>query len=205
MKIDYKRELSALYRPAAQKIVEVDVPEMSFLMVDGQGSPGASESFAEAIEALFSVAYTLKFMVKNETHGIDYVVMPLEGLWWANDMSAFVQGDRDNWKWTLLIMQPDIVSEGLVEKAISRVRKKKAPAGLARVRFERFKEGKAAQCLHVGSFADEGPAVEALHEFISASGRQLSGKHHEIYLSDFRRTSPEKLRTVIRQPFSERT
>jgi hypothetical protein len=134
--------------------------------------------------------------------GVDYGVMPLEGLWWADDMSAFISGNKDSWQWTLMLMQPDMIAGEMIDEAIAQVRKKRNPQALADLRFERFEEGKSAQTLHVGSFADEGPAVRAVHDFISDHGYALSGKHHEIYLSDFRKTAPERLRTIVRQPFS---
>jgi len=201
-KIDLKKGLRAFYGPSAKEVVAVDVPSMNFLMIDGQGSPGDSLEYQEALAALFPVAYTLKFAVKKSETGIDFGVMPLEGLWWADDMNDFVAGNRDRWKWTLMIMQPDLVSAAMVDSAIDEVRSKKNPPGLDRVRFEPFAEGPAAQILHIGPFTDEGPAIEEVHRFIEDSGRSLSGKHHEIYLSDIRRARPERLRTVIRQPFS---
>lgn len=198
-KIDYKKTFGALYKPPASKIVEVDVPPMQYLMADGRGSPG-SPGYTATLEALFPVAYTLKFMAKKL--GVDYAVMPLEGLWWAEDMSAFVSRNKDAWQWTLLLMQPDVISGDMVEDAVAQVRKKKNPQALSDVRFERYAEGKAAQTLYVGSFADEGPTVQAIHDFIDERDYRLAGKHHEIYLSDFRKTAPEKLRTVIRQPYT---
>jgi hypothetical protein len=201
-KIDYKKTLQEFYRPSANKVVEVDPPPMNFLMLDGQGDPGTSQEFQEALESLYPVAYTLKFMVKKGSLEIDYGVLPLEALWWADDMTDFVKGNRDRWKWTLLIMQPDMITNEMVEKAIAQVRKKKNPVSLAKLRFEGFREGKAAQIMHIGSFENEGPTVQRLHRFIEDSGSRLSGKHHEIYLNDPRRTAPEKLKTVIRQPYT---
>ena len=201
-KIDYKKTLKAFYGPSAKKVVEVDLPTMNFLMIDGKGNPGTSEEFAQAVEVLYPVCYTLKFMVKKGKAGIDYGVLPLEGLWWADDMSDFVSGNKDRWKWTLMIMQPDLVSSEMVEQAILQVREKKNPAGLSKLRFESFHEGRSAQTLHIGSFDEEGPTIIRVHQFIEEAGYRLSGKHHEIYLNDPRRTAPERLKTVIRQPFS---
>lgn len=198
-KIDYKKELKHLYKPSAKKVVEVDVPEMHFLMIDGQGAPGC-DAFCHAIEALYSVSYTLKFMIKKGPTTVDYGVLPLEGLWWAEEMDDFVNGNKDNWQWTLMIMQPELVSAELVAEAIEQVKEKKKLAAVSKLRFAPFIEGKCAQTLHIGPFANEGPTIEAVHDFIHQSGRQLTGKHHEIYLSDFRRTKPENLKTVIRQP-----
>ncbi len=199
-KVDLKKELRHLYNPSAKEVVEVDVPAMNYLMIDGTGDPNTSQSFREAIEALYALAYTLKFMVKKGAQAVDYVVMPLEGLWWADDMANFSTTDKSNWKWTAMIMQPDCVTPAMVDTAITEVRKKKNPPALGLVRFIAFHEGRAAQIMHVGPFSAEGPTIEKVHQFIRERGCALAGKHHEIYLSDMRRTAPEKWKTVIRQP-----
>ncbi len=201
-KIDYKKELKHLYRPSAKKVEAVQVPEMNFLMIDGEGDPGTAQSFQDAIEVLYPLSYTLKFMIKRGPIAIDYGVMPLEGLWWSDDMSDFTTGNKAGWKWTLMIMQPELITKEMVVDAIDQVRKKKNPVALSRVRYEAFAEGKAAQTLHIGPFSEEGPTVERVHSFIEDSGSKRKGKHHEIYLSDIRRTAPEKLKTIIRQPMS---
>lgn len=200
-KIDYKKQLRELYKPRAKKVVEINVPKMNFLMVDGKGAPGTSDH-VDAIEALYSVSYTLKFMIKKGEIGIDYGVLPLEGLWWADDMSDFVEGNKSNWIWTMMIMQPDLVTETLARSAIHQVQEKKTLPAIGKVRFEGFVEGLCAQTLHVGPFAEEGPTVEKVHAFIRESGHSLTGKHHEIYLSDIRRAAPENLKTIIRQPMN---
>lgn len=201
-KIDYKKQLKNLYAPSTKEIVRVDVPEMNFLMIDGEGDPNTAQSFSDAIEALSSVSYTLKFMVKKGHLSIDYGVMLLEALWWADDMSAFSSGKKDDWKWTVMIMQPEFITGEMVKEATEAVAKKKKPVALPLLRFETFKEGKAAQTLFVGPFSEEGPTIEKVHQFISENGGQLVGKHHEIYLSDPRRTAQEKWKTIIRQPMS---
>ncbi len=198
-KIDFKKERKDLYQPSAKDVTVVDVPAMNFLMIDGCGDPGSSKEFEGAMEALYPLAYTLKFMSKLGPDGVDYVVPPLEGLWWADDMNAFVEGRRDEWKWTLMIMQPDFITEAMFKEAVEAVRKKKSPAFLEAVRFERFEEGPAAQILHLGPFSEEGPSVTRVHGKIDELGREFALKHHEIYLSDPRRGAPEKQRTVIRQ------
>ncbi|MGD9489731.1 MAG: GyrI-like domain-containing protein [Calditrichaceae bacterium] len=199
-KIDFKKKLKHLYRPSAKKVEIIDVPEMHFLMVDGAGDPNTSKSFSDAIEALFPLAYTLKFMVKNSDMDIDYGVLPLEALWWADDMSVFVSGNRDAWKWTVMIMQPEFITHKMVEIATSEVKSKKNPVSLPLVRFDSFHEGEAAQIMHFGPFSEEGPTIEMVHLFIENVGRQRRGKHHEIYLSDIRRSVPEKWKTIVRQP-----
>ena len=201
-KIDYKKQLKHLYKPSVTKVEIVEVPKMNFLMVDGEGDPNKAKSFSDAIEALYPVSYTLKFMVKKGEMGIDYGVMPLEGLWWADDMSAFTSGNKDAWKWTVMIMQPKFITPKMVEAAIAEVKKRKNPVALPLVRFETFHEGKAAQIMHIGPFSEEGPTIEKVHAFIEAQGSQRVGKHHEIYLSDIRRASPEKWKTIVRQPMS---
>lgn len=201
-KIDFKKELKELYRPSAKKIVTIDVPEMNFIMIDGKGDPNNSAEYQDAVEALFSVSYTLKFMIKRGEIEIDYGVMPLEGLWWADDMSSFVDGKKDDWKWTSMIMQPEFVTKAMFQEASEQVIKKKGLKAVPKLRFDSYKEGVCAQVLHIGPFSEEGPTIQKLHEYIEEKGFRNSGKHHEIYLSDFRRTAPEKLKTVIRQPMA---
>lgn len=200
--IDFKKQLKHLYGPSATKVGIVDVPQMNFLMVDGEGDPNTSKAFSDAIEALYPLSYTLKFMIKKGEMGIDYGVLPLEALWWADDMSAFSSGNKDAWKWTLMVMQPEFVTPTMVAQAMAEVARKKKPISLPLVRFEAFQEGKAAQIMHIGPFSEEGPTIEKVHEFIEANGGRRTGKHHEIYLTDIRRTAPEKWKTIVRQPMS---
>jgi len=201
-KIDFKKELKHLYSPSAKKVEIVQVPQMNFLMVDGEGDPNTSQSFSDAIEALYPVSYTLKFTVKKGEMGIDYGVLPLEAVWWSDDISAFSTGNKDAWKWTLMIMQPEFITQKMVKEAMVEVKKKKMPASLPLVRFETFEEGKAAQIMHIGPFSEEGPTIEKVHLFIEDNGSHRVGKHHEIYLSDIRRAAPEKWKTIVRQPMS---
>lgn len=199
-KIDLKKEWKYLYQPSAQTAVPVDVPTMNYLMIDGEGDPNNSQAYAEAVEWLFAVSYTLKFMIKKSVLAIDYGVMPLEGLWWADDMSTFSTADKSNWKWTMMMMQPAFVTPELLERAMADVQKKKKLAVLPALRLEAFTEGLCAQIMHVGPFSAEGPTIEKVHNFIKATGHQRTGKHHEIYLSDIRKADPQKWRTIIRQP-----
>ena len=198
-----KEELRQLYHASAKEIVQVDVPALRFLMIDGQGDPNTSAAYAQAVEALFSVSYAAKFSVKKAPQAIDYAVMPLESLWWADDMSAFAAGDKSNWKWTAMIMQPGFAADSLIDAAIVEVQKKKNLPGLPKLRLEQFAEGSCAQVLHIGPFSEEGPTIRRLHDFIEARAVR-SGKHHEIYLSEIRRTDPAKWKTIIRQPMKLR-
>jgi hypothetical protein len=199
-KLDLKKELKHLYQPSAKDVVQIDVPAMNFLMVDGAGDPNNSQAYADAVEALFAVSYAVKFMVKKGPLALDYGVMPLEGLWWADDMSKFTaERDKSSWKWTMMIMQPSFVTREIVDKAIAQVKEKKNPAALSRLRHEGFSEGRCAQILHIGPFSEEGPTIDKVHQFIATRGKR-TGKHHEIYLSDIRKADPAKWRTIIRQP-----
>ncbi len=199
-KVDYKKELKHLYNPSPKNVEVVEAPLLNFLKIDGEGDPNTSQSFKDATESLFSLSYTLKFMVKKGDLEIDYGVLPLEGLWWADDMSQFSVENKENWKWTLMIMQPEFVTNELVEEATEQVKQKKNPVALPKVRFESFDEGKAAQIMHIGPFSEEGPTIQKVHTFIEESRSRLRGKHHEIYLSDIRKAAPEKWKTIIRQP-----
>ena len=199
-KIDFKKKMKDLYQPPTSKVVMVEVPAMNFLMVDGKGDPNTSQEYKEAVEVLFQVSYALKFMVKKGALAIDYGVMPLEGLWWADDMADFSVDDKSSWKWTMMIMQPEFISVDMVATSMQDVEKKKNPAAISKLRFEVFAEGKAAQIMHIGPFSEEGPTVAKVHQHIETNGK-LSGKHHEIYLTDIRKADPAKWKTVIRQPF----
>lgn len=200
-RIDHRKQLKALYRASATPTV-VDVPAMNFLMVDGQGDPNTSPDYAAAVTALYGVSFTLKFSFKRGPQRIDYSVMPLEGLWWADDQRSFLAGEKSKWRWTMMIMQPDFVSAADADEAIAAASRKRPNDALAQLRLQSFAEGHAAQLLHVGPYADEGPTIQRLHAFIQEQGGALSGRHHEIYLSDPRRAAPDKLRTIIRQPFT---
>jgi len=197
-KVDLKKELKNLYTPSSKEVTDVDVPAMNFLLVDDEGAP-TSPQYGAAIEALFSVSYTLKFIVKKNK-GVDYAVMPLEGLWGVDDMTMFSADRKDEWKWTAMIMQPKYVSDEDFKMAVEQVKKKKNLLALPKIRFESFKEGPAAQIMYVGPFSAEGPTIAKIHTHIESSGHALNGKHHEIYLNNPAMTAPEKLKTVLRQP-----
>jgi hypothetical protein len=191
-----------LYRAKRDVPEFVQVPEMAFVMVDGRGDPNTSGEYGEAIQVLYSLSYTVKFALKKES-GLQYRVHPLEGLWWAEDMDEFTAGQKADWYWTMMIAQPEAVTQARFEQARAEVARKKGLPGLERARLARFEEGLSAQVLHVGPFNAEGPTIQALHEFIHAHRHSFDGrvqKHHEVYLSDPRRSAPEKWKTIIRQP-----
>ncbi|MCK5038152.1 MAG: GyrI-like domain-containing protein [Thermoplasmata archaeon] len=204
-KIDFKKELKHLYAAGKKEVVTIEVPELNFLMIDGQGDPNTSQDYKDAIETLFSVSYDIKFSIKKGTLAIDYGVMPLEGLWWVDDMSKFDINKKDDWKWTAMIMQPgndDLeITQEIVDASIQKVKKKKDLPALPKLRFEKYEEGPSAQIMHIGPFSEEGPTIKKIHDHIKENVCKPRGKHHEIYLSDFRRAAPEKLKTIIRQPF----
>jgi hypothetical protein len=197
-KRDFKKELKHLYQPSKESFSVVEVPPMNFLMIDGYGDPNKSQDFQIGLEALYGMAFTIKFALKPQ--GIEFVVPPSEGLWWMEDMSEFSLETKDRWKWTLMIMQPDEVTPELVEEARIELARKKNPAELSKLRYERYIEGLAVQIMYIGAYADEGPTIARMHEYMRENGYDFNGKHHEIYLGDPRRTAPEKLKTVIRQP-----
>ncbi|MBI9043596.1 MAG: GyrI-like domain-containing protein [Anaerolineaceae bacterium] len=201
-KIDYKKQLKNLYGPSTKKPVIVDVPEMNFLMIDGHGDPNTSIEFKQAVSSLYPLAYGLKFAVKKRKE-IDFGVLPLEGLWWAEEMADFSVDDKSNWDWTLMIMQPEFVTAELVEEITAEVARKKNPEALAKIRFETYHEGSSVQLMHIGPFADEGPNIARMHAFAEEEGYHLAGKHHEIYLKDFTKTAPERMKTILRQPIKK--
>lgn len=200
-KLDFKKELKDLYTGKVGEMKVVTVPKLKYLMFDGQGDPNTSKDFANAFGVLYPVAYTLKFMCK--ALGKDYSVMPPEGTYWAEDMTDFLTQKKGNWHWTLMMVQPDFVTDEMFHEAVEQVRTKKNPPALGRLRYSTLDEGRAAQVMYMGPYDQEGPTIDALHEFIRKQGGTLAGqkKHHEIYMSDMRRTAPEKLKTIIRQPF----
>ncbi len=196
--MDREQELKALYR-ARQTPALIDVPELGFLMIDGLGDPNTSARFQDAVQALYPVAYALKFALKRAGHP-DFRVAPLEGLWSAEDMKSFAIGDKSAYQWTLMIGQPDEVTEQLMQETAAEVAKKKRLPTVLELRLERFAEGRAAQILHVGPYDAEAPTIRRLHEFIAEHGLERHGRHHEIYLGDPRRAAAERLKTIIRQP-----
>lgn len=204
-KIDFKKKFKELYQPSSKEVVVVSVPEMQFLMINGMGSPGEAQEYNDAVATLFPVAFKTKFLSKAK--GKDYVVPPSEGLWWADDMNDFTGGNRNKWKWTMMIMLPDWITKKMIDEAIKITFKSKPEISktLKKLRVEKYSEGKCAQIMHVGPFSEVGPTVQKIHNFIEEQGGKFEGhdqKHHEIYLSDPRRAKPENMKTVIRQPFT---
>ena len=199
---DIKRERRDLYAPRAGEFALIDVPELSFLMVDGHGNPNAADAYREAVEALYAMSYTARFAAKKQLDRV-HVVGPLEGLWWAENPDVFLTGSKEDWSWTMMIHQPDWITQELVDSALITVAKKKELPALEKLRFERFAEGLSVQTLHVGSYDDEAPVIARMHhEFLPSQNLVLRGKHHEIYLGDPRKVEAAKLRTVLRQPVS---
>ncbi len=202
MKLDLKKELSFLYKTSAKEIQVVKIPRQKVISIEGKGDPNTLIDFKNAVEALFPIAYTLKFAYKKQNK--DYTVMPLEGLWWTPNMKDFTIKNKDIWLWKIFIVQPDFVVKQMFDLAIEQVAKKKELPSLRRVIFETIHERSAAQILYIGLFTNEGPTIKKLHDFIKENGHSFDGltqKHHEIYLSDMRKTAPDKLKTIIRQPF----
>ena len=205
--VDLVRELKPLYAPSAKHPVIVEVPELAFLMIDGRGDPNTSEAYQEAVEALYSIAYTAKFRLKKADPERDFKVTPLEGLWWSDSEQPRMdelQAQRDDWNWTVMLALPDQVTAAEVAAAAEAAARRRPVPAAGRARLERFAEGLAAQIMHVGPYSAEAPTIERLHAFVEAQGYEFRGRHHEIYLGDPRRTAPERLKTVIRHAVRER-
>ena len=201
-KLDLRKELKQFYT-AGKKPSIIDVPLGKFLTITGRGEPGGS-SYQAALNALYGLAYTLKFKCKAE--GRDFTVMTLEGLWWWDDEGIFSLANappREEWNWKSMMRQPDFVTEEMLEEIRPQVREKRGIPEVDAVKLETFHEGLSAQVMHVGPYSEEGPTIERLHTFITENGYRMRGLHHEIYLSDPRRTAPERWRTIIRQPIKK--
>ncbi len=201
-KLDFRKEQPALYGGKAGTITTVDVPGMKYLMVDGTGDPNTAQEYKDAIETLYAVSYGVKMPFKKKHPAKDYIVPPLEGLWYMDDMSLFRMENKPDWKWTMMIRVPDYVPDDDVAKAIGDVRRKKNPASIDKVRLDHLDEGTCVQALHVGPYDAEPPLIKKMHEWIKDNGHKERGKHHEVYISDVRKVALEKLKTVLRQPFS---
>lgn len=203
--LDLRKRHRALYTARRDKPILVDVPAFNFLMLDGRGDPDSAPEYRQAVNALYSLAYALRFAVKKE-RALNYTLPPLEGLWWTPGAGeaplAELLTRRAEWQWTMMIAQPEVITHGLFIRVQQELVQKKDLPALGHIRFETMHEGCCAQILHLGPYAAELPTVEKLHAFIAASGYTPRGRHHEIYLSDPRRTAPEKLKTILRQPIA---
>lgn len=204
-KVDFKKTMKEFYNPNSKEVALVDIPAMQFLMIDGKGSPGESQQYLVAVSSLYPIAYKLKFMSKKQLEK-DYVVPPLEGLWWADNMEDFLEANRDEWMWTMMIMTPHWIIQKMFQDASKHAIEKKLELSesLKKVRLEKYTEGIAAQIMHIGPYANEHPTIMKLHDYIKENRGEFDGhthKHHEIYLSDPRKAKPETMKTVIRQPF----
>ncbi len=200
-KIDFKKDFKELYG-TGQTPALVNVPRLKFLMVDGKGEPAGSVEFQNAVEALYGLSFTIKFDLKKEGTTPEYSVAPLEGLWWMANGKPFDMHAKAQWRWTLMIAQPAHIKDINVIRAIKTLRSKKQNPAIEHVRFSAFEEGRCAQILHIGPYAEEAPTIALLHEFARQHHYKLHGKHHEIYLGDPRRAKPDKLRTILRHPVS---
>lgn len=210
--LDLKKELKHLYAPSAKKPEILQVPSLQFAMIDGaieKGyEPGNSPAFATATQALYSISYTLKFMIKKRrTNAIDYPVMALEGLWWVED-GKFDITVKDNWFYTVMILQPDVITKDIFDEGLAEVRRKKGDSqALSKLRLANFEEGLCVQVMHIGPYATEPATIEQMRAFALENGYRdrvgPNGKHHEIYLGDPRKADPAKLKTVLRHPIEE--
>jgi hypothetical protein len=205
-KLDLRKQYKDLYQPSAKKVVLVEVPSFPFIMIDGQIEAGCapenSPSLQQAFELLYGIAYTLKFASKLRAENpIDYKVMAMEGLWWTPG-GGFDMQHPENWHWTAMILQPDHITPEMFAEAQAQLKQKKPHLPVEKLRLERFHEGLCVQIMHIGPYADEPPTIARMHTFAAENGYGLRGKHHEIYLGDPRRTAPERLKTVLRQPIA---
>ena len=199
-KVDFKRTMKEVFTASAKEFEEITLPALTYLMVDGQGPPGNSPAYLDALGILYPAAYGVKFHSKRELKR-DYVVPPLEGLWWSDNLDAFTENRRDEWRWTMMIMLPDWVTDDDYTAAMDVVQRKKADLDFTKLRKDVLEEGPCLQTLHIGSYADEAPTLAHLHdELMPARGLTFNGRHHEIYLGDPRKVAPDKLRTILRQP-----
>lgn len=201
-KLDMKKTLKEFYTARTERVTAVDVPAGNFLMIDGRGDPNKAAEYAEAMQGLYTTAYTIKFTLKN-TRETDFAVMPLEGLWWVPDMREFTDKDKDAWYWTMMIRMPEFVMKADFEEAREAAAKKKDLPALSKVRLDAYAEGPAAQIMHIGSYSEETENIRKVHDWIAENGYERAGKHHEIYLSDPNRTAVEKLKTIVRQPYEQ--
>ncbi len=204
-KLDYKKDFPEFYKPSPKDPSIINIPKMQFFMIDGKGDPNIAKEYKDAIETLYAISYALKMkVVKKETPQMDYIVPPLEGLWYMENMKEWSIENKDAWHWTMMIRIPDFVTEEQINKAITIVKETKNPPAISKIYNEDYGEGEVVQIMYYGSYSDEGPTIVKMHEFAEEQGYELSGKHHEIYLSDPRKVEPDKCKTIIRQPIRKK-
>jgi hypothetical protein len=202
-RIDFKKTFKHLYSPKPGKPELVDVPKMQFAMVDGQGDPNTALEFQDAIGALYSTVYGLKFSRKKAGLEPDYTIGALEGLWWNITGEKYGIGKKEDWHWTVMIWLPDEITKAEFNNFINELKVKKPNPALDKIRLEFFEEGPCVQIMHIGPYDTESKSIKLMHDFALAQGYSQSGKHHEIYLSDPRRVAPEKNRTIVRHPVAK--
>ena len=204
-KVDFKKDYKALFSPSAKEPEIIEVPAFKYIMIDGEGNPNTSTDFQDKVQVLYGLSYTIKFMLKQDKeHPFDYAVAPLSGLWHADDLFAFAEERKDEWQWTLMIMQPDPVTAEVFQLAKEKLIQKKNPPFVNEAYLKIFEEGLCAQIMHFGPYDKEGPTIAKLHAFFQEKGYTFNGRHHEIYLGDPRKSKPEKLKTIIRQPIKKK-
>ncbi len=200
-KLDYKKEFPDLYKPSLKEPVIIKIPKMMFFMIDGTGDPNTSEDYKEIVQLLYNISYTLKMkVIKKETPSKDYVVPPLEGLWYMPKMEEWSMDEKDKWEWTMMIRIPDFIKDSQIKKALKILKETKNPSSFSKLRYEQYDEGTCVQIMYLGPYDEEPPTIKKIHQFAEKNGYNLNGHHHEIYLSDPRRVEPERLKTVLRQP-----
>ena len=203
-KLDYKKQYPQYYRPKKKPGI-IEIPEMNYFMIDGMGDPNTSKKYQAAVECLYAVSYTLKMkIVKKNNPEDDYVVPPLEGLWYMDKMEDWSMDNKEDWLWTMMIRIPDFVSEELIKRSIEITKETKDPVALPKLYYKKYTESTVVQIMYLGAYADEGPTIKMMHNHAEGEGYRLNGKHHEIYLGDPRKVAAEKLKTVIRQPITKK-
>jgi len=200
-KLDYKKEFPDLYKPSLKEPAIIKIPKMMFFMIDGTGDPNTSEDYKEIVQLLYNISYTLKMkVIKKETPSKDYVVPPLEGLWYMPKMEEWSMDEKDKWEWTMMIRIPDFIKDTQIKKAMKILKETKNPSSFSKLRCEQYEEGTCVQIMYLGPYDEEPPTIKKIHQFAEKNGYNLNGHHHEIYLSDPRRVEPERLKTILRQP-----
>ena len=200
-KLDYKKEFPEIYKPSLKTPTIIKIPEMTYFMIDGTGDPNTSEEYKDIVQILYNISYTLKMkIIKKETPDKDYVVPPLEGLWYMPKMDEWSMEDKEKWQWTMMIRIPDFIEDTQIKKALKILKETKNPSFFSKLRYEQYDEGTCVQIMYLGPYDEEPPTIKKMHQFAEKNGYILNGHHHEIYLSDPRRIEPERLKTILRQP-----